>query len=259
MKFSTRKHWRFGQNRKCISIETSGFTVTPSIYLEVDGGEGDFCIHLGFFIGIWLTFTDFLPNSWYPQDKSATYGNLPGERTLSLKFHHWALWWCFWKDDDSWSRGDSRLRSGSFDFLRLIKGKHNCEFKELKKEMHVISMIEGNYSVEVIQQLRIDSWERWPTRNMITYEVKAGYYEEDKFIEVPIPVEGKGENSWDCDEDATFSSSFSGKHRKLNTCVDAAMYFEHSMKKDRIRRARPGWLPKRFNEVRIIRKLQIVK
>lgn len=249
MKFNKRKFFHFGQNRKCISFEIAGFDSSPTIGLNVDGGEGDFVIHLAFGIGLWITFTDFLPNNWYPTDRSDTYGSLPGERDLSIRFHHWSLWWCFWKDNSRWCSGDSKLRSGSFDFVRLLKGKHDCKWIVLEKEIHTISMTEKDYSVEVTKELRIDFWQRWFTNKSISYKVKCGYYDESKkFIECPIPVEGKGENSWDCGENARYSSSFPAKNdnHNIKNCSEAALYFEQDINKDRIRYGGKNWIPKEY-------------
>lgn len=245
-RFNKRKWFRFGSGRKSISVEVSGFDSTPMIRFNIDGGERDFTLAIAFGIAIYLTFSHFLPESWYPTDESKHYGSLPGEREVSLKFHHWALWWCFWKDDSYWSSSDSKLRSGSFNLRDFFIGKHSCKWLELETEMCIASMPEGNYRIEVTKKLRTDSWQRWPSKKSISWEIKAGYYDsEKKWVSFPVPVEGKGENSWDCDEDATYSMSFPAKYGKnIETHQQAAMYFEESMKKSRLRRGGKNWLPK---------------
>ncbi|HMT02299.1 MAG TPA: hypothetical protein PKD00_03165 [Burkholderiales bacterium] len=256
LKFNKRKFFYFGEEGKSISIEICGFNANPAISFYIDGKERDVTFHLGFIIGIYLTFTNFLPKSWYPQDKSETYGQLPGERELSIKFHHWYLWWCFWKDNTSWSNTDSKFRSGYIDFAQLIKGKHSCEWNIIEKEMHIISFIEGNYQVEVIKKNRIDKWQRWFSSKSISYEVKAGYYVDNNWIECPIPIEGKGENSWDCDEDARYSLSMPAKNEEhdIKNCKQAAMYFEYDIKKDRVRYGGNNWIPQAYrnNDILII-------
>ncbi len=246
LKFNKRKFFHFGKNRKCISIEVAGFDSTPSISLSVDGGERDFSIHIGFGIGIWLTFTDLLPKSWYPSYETKEYGNLPTEKEISLRFHHWSLWWCLWKDDSSWKSTDNKWQSNNINFERLLKGKHTCKWEELEKDIFTISMIEGNYSTESVKKLRIDSWQRWFTKKSISYEVKSGYYEANEFIECPIPIQGKGENSWDCGENARYSSSFPSTIIKpeIKNCLQACLHFEQGVKLDRVRYGGKNWIPK---------------
>lgn len=85
---------------------------------------------------------------------------------------------------------------------------------------------------------------------MTSWEVRAGYYNDNgEFVGKGIPVEGKGENSWDCDEDATYAMLFPGfpYRRELRTHYDAALYFWHNMMKSRERTGSPRWTPKSFN------------
>lgn len=237
-----RKHWHFGE--KYIGLELSGFTSTPSIGFESNGDEGEIMFNLCGGIGIYITLNGFLPNKWYPKDWSQTYGWLPGRREISLRFHHWSFWWTFWKDTDSWSNTDSKWKSGSFDFARFFMGRHTCNWTEIRKEMRIVSMPEGNYSVEVVQRQRIDSWERWFTKKSISWDVRVGYYENDKFVKRSIPIEGKGENSWDQGEDGTYSMSF--PDRRYGSFTNALLYFESEIKKDRIKRGGKNWMPESF-------------
>jgi hypothetical protein len=252
---SIRKTWWFNNYNKNISIELCWFG-TPLIQLIVDGGEREFMIHLnGLLFGIFITFNNFLPKKWYPQDKSETYGTLPGKRELSLKIHHYCFWWCFWKDPDCWNSTDSKWISGSFDFKSFLIGKHEYRKEELMRGIYILSFLEGNYSVEVVRYLRYDSWQRWFTRKMTSYEVTAGYYHEGKFIELGIPLEGKGENSWDCGETYRSSMTFPAKRKDLNikNCFDAALYFEQDLKKDRVRYGGSNWRP----QISRVDKLQV--
>lgn len=248
MSFNIRKWW-YLKNNKSISIEIAGWKSNPSICVRIDGGERDICFHFALGFGIWISFERFLPKSWYPTYESKGYGRLPEEREVSISFHGGSLWWNFWVSEEwsSWTKNKT-WRKGCWHIVDWIKGKHKYERIEQYRDEHILPFYEGNYNVEVIRYLRIDKWPRWKTKKAVSWEVRAGYYEEGKFIEKPIPVEGKGENSWDCDEDATWSISFPGyPYRKdIKTSYDAALYFWHSMMKSRERYGSAKWVPKEF-------------
>jgi hypothetical protein len=249
MGFNKRKWWNFNNNRS-ISVEIAGWKSNPSIYVRLDGSERDICFHFAFGFGIWITFERFLPRSWYPTYESKTHGKLPDEREISLSIHGWRFWWNFWVSEEwsSWTKNKT-WRKGCWHIVDWIKGKHKHERNEIERHEHVLPFFEGNYNVEVIKFQRIDKWARWPTKKAISWEVKAGYYKDGKFIEKPIPVEGKGENSWDCDENATYSMSFPGHpyRKNIQSSYDAALYFWHSMMKDRERRGSAKWVPKAYS------------
>lgn len=251
LNFNRRKWWHF-KNDRSIAIEIAGWKSNPSIYVRVDGDERDICFHFAFGFGIWITFERFLPKSWYPTyESSYGHGRLPEEREISFSFHGGSFWWNFWVSEEwsSWTKNKT-WKKGCWHIVDRIKGKRKYEKYELERSQYVLPFFEGNYNVEVIKTQRIDKWPRWPTLKMISWEVRAGYYKDGTFIEKPIPVEGKGENSYDCDEDATYSISFPGHPYKkdIKTPYEAALYFWHSMMKDRERRGSAKWLPKGFDK-----------
>lgn len=250
LNFNRRKWWHFG-NSKSISIEWAGFSSHPSIYLRVDGDEQEVTFHIAFFVGIWISFERFIPKSFYPTYASKTHGRLPEEREISLSFHGGSFWWNFWVSEEwsSWTKNKT-WRKGCWHILDRIKGKHKCQRTEVERQQFVLPFLEGNYNVEVIKNERKDTWQRWPMKKSTTWEVKPGYYKDGLFIEKPIPVDGKGENSWDCDEDATYAISFPGYpyKKEIKTAYDAALYFWHSMMKDRERYGSAKWVPKRFDK-----------
>lgn len=252
MGFNKRKWWYFSNNKQ-IGIEIAGWKSHPSFYIKVDGSEDDVCFHLAFGFGIWITFSRFLPRSWYPTyESSYGHGRIGEEREISIAWHNGCFWWNFWISEEwsSWTKNKT-WRKGCWHIVERLKGKHEYTETEISKDQFMLPFFEGIYNIEVIQLQRIDKWQRWFTSKMISWNVKAGYYnEEGKFIDKPIPVEGKGENSWDCDEDATYALYFPGMPHKKNirTPYEAALYFWHSMMKDRERRGSANWVPKKYNK-----------
>ena len=262
MGFNKRKWWYLGNN-KSFSIETAGWKCSPHIIFEIEPDDRKmmFSISMGF--AIYISLNGFIPRSWFPTMSYTEGGDrYPEERELSIKIHGGAFWWDFWVSENwsSWTKNKT-WRRGSFHFMDKIKGKHNYQKKEADRRQFLLPFLEGIYNVEVIQWARTDKWPRWPTRRMTSWEVRAGYYDgppnEANWKDKPIPVEGKGENSYDCDEDATWSISFPGPpyNKDVSTPYLAALYFWHSMMKSRERYGSAKWLPQNFKD----NKLQIIR
>lgn len=251
MGFNKRKFWYFCKDyRRNIHIEVSGWNSHPSIYFRSDGGEGEIVFHLGFLFGIWICFSGFIPNKWYPHYTSKYgSGKIPEERQFYIGWHGGCFWWDFWVSEEKGSYSRNKTwRKGCWHIIDRLRGKHNYQKEEIERKQFVLPFLEGNYSVEVIKNQRIDSWPRWFTKKSIGFEVRAGYYKNGTWIDKPVPVEGKGESGWDCGEDATYSMSFPGHpfRNDLKSSYDAALYFWHSMMKSRERYGSAQWLPMEF-------------
>lgn len=250
--FSRRKTWWFYNHKKHVSIEICGWKSNASISVAADGDEGDVTFHLALFFGTWITFSGFIPNKWYPTYISSYSGNpISDERRFSIAFHNGSLWWDFWTSEEhtSWTKNKS-WRKGCFHIVDRIRGKHEYHTKELDRREFLLPFIEGNYNVQVIKMERTDSWKRWPKRKMICFDINAGYYLNGEWVDTGVPVEGKGESSWDQDEDATFSMYFPGHpiHKGVFSPYDAALYFWHSMMKSRERYGSARWVPEKFKD-----------
>lgn len=232
-----RKTWYFGKHSvKQVEISVYGFNSSPAIYVEVDPGERDYVFHIALGIGIWITLARIFPNSWYPKDYDT--------RQVGLQFHHGDFWWNFWMPTDSWNSDDPRWRRGSTSFETWIKGKHIVDtFRDIANvETFHLPFYEGVYKVVVTRIAYVHRWSRWPwKKKYMKWEVEAP---------VPIPHEGKGENSWDQGEDGTYSSSFSGN--KAKTPFDAALYFWKSNMEVRQRYGGNDWMPKRFRDNKFV-------
>lgn len=240
-----------------IRIETSFFNHWAFIRFSINGDSGNINFSFGCFLfTIYLTFHKFIPESWYPQKYSKyTKSMLPVKKVieLNLSIDHW-FWYLSWKcwiDDDSWDDvRDKWWRKFGINFHSLVVGKHDCTFEEIEREQFLLPFYEGNYNVEVIKKRRIDKWQRWFTKKSISYEVECGYYDDEKnWIPFAIPHEGKGENSWDCGEDGTYSSSFPADFRRskifaMKNCTDAVMFFFAEQMKTRIRYGGKQWMPR---------------
>lgn len=238
------KTFRFG-NEKRIRLFFAGWKQNPTLSISIDGDEQELQFHFSLFLGVWITLERWLPRSWYPTRISKFgYGELPEEKEISVRIHNRSLWWNFWRNDDEGF--NKTWRKGCFHFVEFIIGRADCSHKETEHEDFILPYYEGNYAIRVIESLWTWKMRRrlfffLDKKDLLRYEVKAGYQDGGVFIDKPIPHQGKGENSWDCGEDATFSISF-GVGR-IKSTREAALEFWKSTMKDRIRYGGKNWLP----------------
>jgi hypothetical protein len=120
------------------------------------------------------------------------------EREIKLSVFEWALSWRLWVDPMSSSSRTPKWRDGYLHFgdLLLGKRKYTCEYGEWHDA--TCEMPEGSYTTRVRTMLQEWKRPRWPWPR-----VRGGYD-----IEIPggVPIPGKGENSWDCGEDAVMAT-----------------------------------------------------
>lgn len=157
-------------------------------------------------------------------------GNVYSGRTVSVAIHDWALWWALWVDDDGWTRSRPRWRQGSFYPLDAIFGKMKNSERLLERREIAIHMPEGLY--KGVCEMKEGTWQRarWPFPKRI---VRAHIDMTD-----PIPIPGKGENSWDCGEDATHGSTFLAQ-----SIPEAVGYLTGSILRTRERHGGRDWRP----------------
>lgn len=222
----------FSDNKRHSSLAWSwNFEPRRWFGLSVDLFDGDserdlgFSVHLGF-AHFWLTFENVL-NRWggYPRHSWAhTWGVTLFEDHLNFQIHN-AGSDCYdckgWK---GWHKG--------FFVSNLIFGRTKHEQKVLSVHEAVVPMPEGNYpaTVKIVE----DSWKwsRWPwpkVRLASEIEVKGG-----------VPFPGKGENSWDCGEDAIISTGSS-----TPTVAGAVGAMVSSVLRNRERYGGKNWVPER--------------
>lgn len=134
-----------------------------------------------------------------------------------------------WEPEGSWSRSNPKWWSTHvfLDDFFLGEAKHSEVVLEARDAL--IPLPEKNYQarVEIVEA----SWARprWFTKKLLRFHV-----------EIPdgIPIPGKGENSWDCGDDATYGLTATG-----STVSEAVAKVVASILRTRERRAGLGWTP----------------
>jgi hypothetical protein len=158
-----------------------------------------------------------------------------GNRKVSLSAHDGHVWWQVWADPHRWSEWTPRWRDGNFSVVDFLLGKERVQRTPVGEPVKVVvPMPEASYSgtcsIERVSRQR----PRW-----FTYATHIANVKMDQ----PVPVPGKGENSWDCDEDAIYSMS-----TEARTPAAAVGAFVSSALESRFRYGGMNWRPEKASE-----------
>lgn len=209
--WNARAEWLFG-SKHC------------RVGFEIDDGEDDFSVCFGLF----FFFHFALSHPWLRRLTRF------GKREVAFRINDWALWWTVWHDDNTWMRTDPWWKHGSFHFIDFIFGSTKYHERDLESKRVEIPMPEGVYPSTITLKESVWRRKRWPFgawRRMVRSEVKP---------DEGIPVPGKGENSWDCGEDAIF-----GHYGPASTFHDAKISMIDSVLKTRRRYGGENWRPEK--------------
>lgn len=167
--------------------------------ISLGGGDGatELDVHVvvlgtGVYLGLDSPLTEKLTRLFCKADRA-----WDRERELSLSIHDKALWWYVWQNTNEWKRSDPKWRRGSFHIDDWLLGKNQYRNEVIEEREVLVPMPEKAYPATA--KLELATWTRqrfgWPATRMtrINLDVPGG-----------IPHPGKGENAWDCGEDATY-------------------------------------------------------
>lgn len=201
------RHWWTGARHTGIGIE---FDDEPSGI--------QFFVGIPFVISAWLTIgSDRLARVlWRRWDKA-----LPDVVIADLRFHDRTVWWNVWHSKWSWSKGTPRWRSGSWSWFDLLAGKetHSSEITYGPNDVDV-PMPEKTYRARVT--LHRDTWRRPRWWDKVIDRGTIEVLDENGNPGGYIPIPGKGENSWDCGPDGTYS--LTGPCEDVRDLVDKLIF-----------------------------------
>jgi hypothetical protein len=169
-----------------------GFEVS----LDGPGGEDDLRLHLGvpLLFDLWVTF-ERMGFQWLTKRlfKPKDYEG----RTTRVNWHHGMLWWQFWHSDSSRSSTTPRWRHGNWSPMDTLFGKENHTREQLRTERVAIPLPERIYPATITFTRYTHKRPRaWWKQVVLGANVEPDH---------PIPEPGKGENSYDMDDDALYS------------------------------------------------------
>jgi hypothetical protein len=227
------------QRRKELHLEWSLFTKFWALEFSVGTGDADDGLSLWVACGLFslhVSFEGILSRKFVErmQEKAKStkglgYAYMALPRSTGVKIHGNTIWFEIWNTED-WSSEQPKWMSFNFGVVDFLFGKEKYETKVVAESTGEIILSDGVHSVKI--QLTEDSWKR--PRLPKPMIVRRARIESEK----GIPVPGKGENSWDCDDDAIFSSTFPADS------FDAALnHLRESVLKTRQQYGGANWLP----------------
>ena len=164
-------------------------------HLGVDlSRHGEDAIHLGLAlppVSIWLGIE--------PPWESAVRRVLPDPgRECKIAIHNWAIWINPWSREHEWRRSDPWwVRGLTFHIDDFFLGKLDHISTETKPPQRIVVSLDGHEYHGTAKFKRGVWWRsRWfaKSRESIWIDMDRGH---------GLPHSGKGENAWDCGDDAT--------------------------------------------------------
>lgn len=208
--------WRHGRgwlyfNDRCVfSTEWNpGNRHFCMLHLDWGGGDTERNLSLSFgfpFVGFYhFSLEGFLPE-WaidgYYVDSTVRPGTkfkMPIKRQIGLSIHDGTIWFSLWENQMEHRHDQPWWWSFNFNPANFFLGRYKYSDVELSTTPATVELPEGSYPVNVT--LFESTWkrQRWPwPRKMVRARVDCG--------EQGIPSHaGKGENSWDLEDDLTYS------------------------------------------------------
>lgn len=122
-----------------------------------------------------------------------------GGRSFGLRIYDWTVSWECWARQHEWRSSDPRWMNSHVNLAAVVLGERHYTEEELETRSVLVPMPEGTYPA--VAKVKRATWKRprWPkalVRVRCDIDIADG-----------IPIPGKGENSWDCGPDATYSLS----------------------------------------------------
>jgi len=146
-----------------------------------------FCVPgFSLYFGFSPPFTSRI-TTWLPED----------DRECRIAIHDWAVWVNPWSKPNEWSRKDPWwVRGLTFHIDDFILGRTKCSSSEVKPPVRVVIDLDG-HQYHGTAKFERATWKRprWfaKVRESVWIDMDHGH---------GLPHSGKGENSWDCGDDA---------------------------------------------------------
>lgn len=187
--------WHFG-GRRCMA------------HINIGGGDSgrDLQFSLGIpFVGqFYLTFERLLPE-WLTDGRMTESYLHPGEmfrmpieRQIGFSVHNGTIWLSLWEIPGEWSKTDPWWWQFNWKPANTFLGRQRYNARTILETQAMVVLPEASYPVTV--KLFESTWKRprWPWIKRI---MRADITSENG---IPSHA-GKGENSWDLDDDALYS------------------------------------------------------
>lgn len=171
------------------------FTVT-------DGGSVKLALFGSKPISVWLKLGNVLPRRLTPARSKVT-----GIRGHLRQDGHWApvLRWELWQREHEWRRTDPWWRRGTVNSTTIL-GRHTTTSADEPLGECVVPLPEGTYRAILTRQTLTRRYVRQP--GVLLDRLRGPRVTSGIQIDIPggIPIEGKGEDAWNCGLDGLYGS-----------------------------------------------------
>jgi len=157
---------------------------------------------------------------------------MPVDRKMGINYHDDTIWISVWENPMEWSSWDPWWWAFNLNVKRLLLGKSKYSKAVLESGNVTIGFPEGSYNVKYTKELATWKRPRGKTNRVVRYKLNMD--------DAPIPVPGKGEESWDLDENAIYSSTISAQ-----TLQEALGKLTQSVYRSRFNYGGLHWRPER--------------
>jgi hypothetical protein len=220
--------WLFGRRARVFRVQ-----------LSLDGGDG-YKIMLS--LGVpWLFslypsieanwLRPLMPGKW--TDSVLEPGKqfwMPIEREMGISIHDGYIWFSLWRNPMEWSKSNPWWWEFSFNPADFFLGRSKYSERDLDSGVIDIELPEGKYPAKF--KVFESTWKRprwpWPEHMVRVYLEPS----------IPVPIPGKGESSWDLDDNAICSGTY-----RADTPQEAAAHLVVSVLRDRQRYGGLNWVP----------------
>lgn len=225
--------WLHLNGRRAIGVEWNHGRLAAAVSLRFDTTDREVQVHVAgpgfsYFVsyeGLPASLFDRLPMKF----GHSSYGY---EREIGIRANDGSIWWSLWADPMCWNSRDPKWMSGSFDVIKFLLGDTDYGRRVIEERDVMIPMPEKSYPAKA--KLEVAHWirPRWPW---------APFSTRGTYVNVDIPggigIPGKGENSWDCGDDALFGLSTKARtiEEGIGKVVESAL----------TTRRKHGWSPLR--------------
>lgn len=192
-------------------VEWSVFNNRKQFRLSLSVGGGDnadeimLSIHIPFLFYLYVGFEGYIESrytkKWQQMERETSVGlDLSGDTGA------WGTFvWRFWNDPNEWHAGTPWWRYAYIDIADRLLGPTKYTSEVVEETGAIIHFPEADYPVTVKEEFA--TWTR-PTFFGFRLPFKPFTLKRRSFEitpEKPVPIPGKGENSWDCGDDAVYS------------------------------------------------------
>lgn len=195
-------------DRTVVKAEVHGATshVLLSVSLDAEDSAIRFTVAAGPFLSLKIPISNGLRERLSALVlRGIPHGSYDDAEVLRLSAYGGRIMWSICHTSDAWSSTTPRWRSGSWDFVSSLLGEPKHEHEVLSEHEVDVPMPEGSYRWRVTLKKTTGGRKRWP------FGAPIYRFEAECLDGQAIGFPGKGENSWDCGDDALYSLSAPGR------------------------------------------------